>query len=287
MNPSRPRRARRIAGVGVVALLAGIAACYAPSAADATVTSFALSPHAGPPGAVVHVSGAGCNPGLLGSEQTDFVNVTAPSLRVLVRVPVGADGSWSGSFTVPADGIEGAAPVAAACISSGLSSLTTTYTPQTFTVTRPPPTTPGTSTTRPRSSTTHGTNPSNRHPATTVFVPDHPSVVVGVPSSAPHVTDGTTGPGVTNPADSGTGTGSHAASTSRPGSGAPTHSVSPGSATLQQADLGSYAGSGDGGGLGWLSGLLLLALLIAACGATVLIRRARRAREAAAESETA
>ena len=44
------------------------------------MVAFALAPQAGPPGTVVHVSGAGCSPGLLDSSDTDFVSVAAPSL---------------------------------------------------------------------------------------------------------------------------------------------------------------------------------------------------------------
>src|SRR5690349_14528601 len=126
---NRSRRARRVAGVGVAALLVGFAVGFAAPVADAAVTAFALSPHAGPPGPVVQVSGAGCNPGLLGSAQTDFVSVTAPSMGVLVRIPTHANGTWSGSFTVPASASAGAAAVSASCVSGGLSSLTTIYTP--------------------------------------------------------------------------------------------------------------------------------------------------------------
>jgi hypothetical protein len=283
MNRSRPRRARRVAGTGLIALLAGFAACYAPPAADAAITAFALSPHAGPPGTVVHVSGAGCNPGLLGSSQTDFVSVNAPTLRVVLRAPVSANGSWSGSFTVPADGGSGSsAAVAAVCVSSGLQSLTTIYSPQTFTVTAPPATTtPGTSTTRPG---TGGTTPGST-PTPGTLRPDHPSTVVADPSAGPHVTGDTAGTRVTSPGDTGSPAGSHAPSTTGPASGKTKHSASAGAATLQQADLGSYVGSGDESGLGWLSGLLLLALLIAAIGAPSMIWRARRARKAATDGE--
>jgi hypothetical protein len=257
-------------------VLAGLAASYAPPGADAAVTTFALSPRSGPPGTVVHVSGAGCNPGLLGPPGNDFVTVTAPTLRVVVRVPVkDANGSWSGTFAVPAGSRTGTAgPVTASCVSSGLSSLTTTYKPQTFTVTAPPATTSGTSTTRPRSTTTPSTNPA-----------DHPSTVVGRPPVAPHVT-GDTGTRVSSPGDTGGPAGSNAPSTTR-GPGKPKHSASGGPASLQQVDLGSYVGSVGNDGLGWLSWLLLFALLIGAGGASSLIRRARRARESAAESETA
>jgi len=284
MNRSRPRRACRVAGTGVVALLAGFAACYAPPAADAAVTAFTLSPHAGPPGTVVHVSGAGCNPGLLGSPQTDFVSVTAPTLRVSVRVPVSANGSWSGAFTVPADGGSGSsATVTAVCVSGGFASLTTIYSPQTFTVTAPPATTtPGTSTTRPGS---RGTTPGTTRPGHpgTVFVPDYPSTVVGMPSGNPHVTPDTAG---TGPGDTGSHAESHATSTTR-APGKTKDAASGGPAALQQVDLGSYVGSGYDSGLGWLGGLLLLSLLIAAIGAALMIWRARRARRAATEGDVA
>jgi len=66
-----------VVGAAVLAVLAGVAACYAPPPAEAAITTFTVSPAAGPPGTVVHVSGAGCNPGLLGSAETDFVSVSA------------------------------------------------------------------------------------------------------------------------------------------------------------------------------------------------------------------
>jgi hypothetical protein len=278
---NRSCRARRVAGTGLVAMLAGLAACYAAPAADAALTAFTLAPHSGPPGTVVQASGTGCNPGLVGSAQTDFVSVTAPTLRVVVQIPVHANGTWAGSFTVPANADAGRVAVGAVCVTGGFPTLTTTYSPQTFTVTASPPTTPGTSTTRPGSSTT-STNPPH-HPSTTVFVPDHPTVVVGAPSTSPPVTADTAG---TSPGGAGTIAGSHETSTSSRGPGKVKGSAAAGSATLAQADLGSYFGTGGDGGLGWLSWLLLLALLVAAGAATMLIRRARRARRAAIHGET-
>jgi hypothetical protein len=283
MNRSRPRLARRVAGAGVVALLAGFAACYAPPAADAAVTTFALSPQAGPPGTVVHVSGAGCSPGLLDSADTDFVRVTAPTLGVVLRAAVSASGAWSGSFTVPADGGSGSSAVTAVCVSSGLLSLTTIYSPQTFTVTSPPATTkPGPSTTRPvPGGTTPGSTPTPaRHR------PGHPSTVVGAPSAGPHVTGDTAGTRGTSPAAPGAPAASHAPSTAR-GPGDTKPSASAGPAALPQVDLGSYVGSGYDSELGRLAGLLLLSLLIAAIGATFMIWRARRARRAATEVDVA
>jgi hypothetical protein len=282
VNRSRPRLARRVAGPGLVALLAGFAACYAPPAADAAITPFALAPQAGPPGTVVHVSGAGCSPGLLDSPKTDFVRVTAPTLGVVLRAPVSASGAWSGSFIVPADGGSGSSAVAAVCVSSGLLSLTTIYSPQTFTVTSPPSTTkPGPSTTRPGS---RGTTPASR-PTPGSNPPDHPSTVVGGPSAGPHVTGDTAGTRGTSPGAPSAPAASHAPSTTRAPVNAK-HSASAGPAALPQVDLGSYVGSGYDSGLGWLGGLLLLVLLIAAVGATFLIWRARRARNAAADGET-
>jgi len=270
-------------GVGLAGLLAGFVAGYGSPAADAAVTAFVLSPHAGPPGTVVQVSGAGCNPGLPGSAQTDFVAVTAAALGVVVKIPVHANGTWSGDFTVPATASSGAAEVAPICVSGALPSLTTIYMPQTFTVTAGPPTTPGT-TTPPAGSTTPRTKPSD-HP-TTVFVPDDPSVVVGVPSTNPQVTSDSAGTDGTSPGAPGSTAGSHATSTAPHAAGNGKRPAAAGSATLEQADLGSYGASADDGGLGWLSWLLLLALVSAAGGATVLIWRARRTRAAATDGET-
>src|SRR5579862_4697169 len=163
---TRPRRARCAASMGVVALLAGFAACYAPAVAGAGVTTFEMAPAAGPPGTVVRVGGTGCSPGLLASPQTDFVSLTAPTLRVALQLPVNASGAWHGSFTVPANATGAqaqSAPVAAHCFTSGEQSITTVYQPRSFTVTEAAPTPPGSSTT----TTTPGGND-------TVVVPRDP-----------------------------------------------------------------------------------------------------------------
>ena len=48
--------------VGVVALVAGLGVVGAAEPAGAAVTTFAMSPAAGPPGTVVHVRGRGARP---------------------------------------------------------------------------------------------------------------------------------------------------------------------------------------------------------------------------------
>jgi hypothetical protein len=65
------------------------------------------------------------------------------------------------------------------------------------------------------------------------------------------------------------------------------HGATADPATLQQAVLGSLTPSDRDDGLGWLGGLLLVALLIAASGAALLIRWARLAREAAVADDEA
>ena len=277
MSRSRAR-ARRVAGMGVVALLAGFAASYAPPAADAAITTFALSPRSGPPGTVVHVSGTGCTPGLLGSPQSDFVEVSAPTFKVTVRLPVSASGAWRGTFTVPPN-VALPSTVTATCVAGSVPSLTTIYTPRSFMVTSPAATT--TPTTKPH--TTHSTPTTRPKPPTegTVVVPGHPSVT-GAPTGNPHAPNDSSGGDGNRSAG-----GSPGAPTHRHAVGKTAHGATADPATLQQAVLGSLTPSDRDDGLGWLGGLLLVALLIAASGAALLIWRARLAREAAVADDEA
>ena len=227
--------------------------------------------------------------------------------RRRVRVPVASNGSWQGTFTVPATAVAAAtAPVAAVCVSGGLQSLMTIYTPQTFTVTRgepadddrrrtstPPPTTqPGTTPkrrarrrsgrARRRARTRRRSAPPTVGPATTLGPGDlggarRRGFGVGPRRQRDH--------GERRP----TGT-RRRATRRRAAKRARSRSSA---ATLQPADLGaSLDRRADGsGGLGWLGWLLLLALVVAASARPALDvarrggtrRRAdgRRARDAA------
>jgi hypothetical protein len=272
-----PTRTRKFAALGVVALVASFGVWFSAGAAQAAVTSFVVSPGSGPPGTVVHVSGSGCTPGLIGSKNANFVAVTATTLDVAFEAPVAPSGSWSGTFTVPAGARVGStAPVTAVCWSTGLPSLMTLYTPQSFRVTGASPTTNPPPTTGPGSGTTQ---PPGTTPGTIVTIPGDSATVISPPSGdgaigASGTPDGSGGSA--NAATPGTAAGGPAAN------GGGKRADAAGAATLQQADLGalSAAGTGDGG-LGWLGWALLLAVLLAAIGASGLIWRARQARESA------
>ncbi len=159
------RRALPLQLLAPAALLLALGWIWAGSA-GAAITSFTLSPTSGPPGTVVNISGAGCSPGLTVSSSSDYVAVSGPTKQASMRIPVRANGSWHGSFTVSANATAGTsplgAPVLALCVSDGLPSITTVYTPQTFTITAAPttttprttnPTTPTPTTHRPGSTT--------------------------------------------------------------------------------------------------------------------------------------
>ena len=303
----RRRRRSFVRLAGVVAA-AAIGALGSTGTAGAAITSFGVSPAAGPAGTVVHVSGSGCVPGLLSSSSTDFVTVTVPTLNVTLQAPVKSDGSWQGSFPVPASASAGSAPVVALCVSGGLESLLTIYIPQVFTVTAgsapptttttvapPPPTapvatpvpttpsapsgpgpTPATTapgappTTRP--GPTPSTAPrSNGHPRRPAGSPP-PTTRPGSLTGLPGATAGPAGPSSgTAPAAGGDPTARDVASRS----GRRAHRADP--ATLLPANLGASLVSGSGpAGLGWLGWLLLLALAIAAIATPAWLWRSRQ-----------
>jgi hypothetical protein len=269
----------------VVAVLVGVlvaAGWSAAGIADAAISPFTLSPAAGPAGTVVHVSGAGCSPGLTVSAANDYVAVTAPVLGVSMRVPAAANGSWNGSFAVPANAtpIPAGLPVAALCVSDGLPSLTTLYTPQTFTVTAPPTTTTPTTPTTPTSPTTPTTKPTTGStPPTNGGGPG--SGNGGGPGSTVPVFGGC--PPDPSGGNSGGGSGNAGSEPgeSRPG---PKSTVKIGdskaaraarAADLSVPELPAARVTGAGG-LGWLSWLLLIGLLVAAVAAPFWLRRSRR-----------
>jgi hypothetical protein len=254
--------------------------------ADAAITGFALSPTSGPPGTVVSVSGTGCSPGLTVSGASDYVTVTAPTLQIsTTRIATAANGSWHGSFTVPAGakGLGLGSLVAAVCTSNALPSLTTLYTPQTFTVTAPPavttPTTPTTPTTKPHGpgTTTPPTNGGNPP------VRGGPTSTVPVPGGVPDGSGANPGSGGGN---GGSKSGNGGSGSARPG---PTHIdvQRAAEASARAADLSTpelpAADTAGAGGLGWLAWLLLLALVVAAVGTPFWLRRSREP-EAAADA---
>jgi len=255
----RVTRTRRYA-VGVVAVVAALSVVAGPvEPAGAAVTTFTMAPAAGPPGTVVHVRGRGCAPGVIGSSRSNYVAVTATTLDVAFRAPVKADGSWKGTFAVPASGpgaFGPAAPVTAACISTGVVSLTTIYTPQAFAVTAvSPPSTGGPPTTG---------KPSDG----TVVIPGHTTTVISVPPSSGRGASG----GVAAQGDAQPGAGRADGKAKRDAT-----ANAPEPATLQPVGIDARSAAGTGGaGLGWLGWMLLLVLLVAALGASGYAWHARR-----------
>lgn len=236
-------------------------------------TSFDMSPTSGPPGTSVKVSGHGCTPGLLPGPN-DFVAVTAATLDVATRVPVKKDGSWRGSFKVPPSANVGAARVTATCVSDGLSSLTTIYTPRTFVVTSKSSTTP---TTKPKptpptkTSPGPGPTPPNADGGTTAAPTDGNNTSSTAPVSGSVPAGGPTGPsGSSGEHVSGA---SGAASTS--GAHHPTTVGKIDRVALSAPELPAASVS-DAGGLGWVAWALLLAVIFAAVSSPFLLRRIRR-----------
>ena len=276
------RRVPATAGAGsrvAVVVFAVLAAGWwsFSGSAGAAVLAFVLAPTSGPPGTHVDVSGTGCSPGLTLSS-SDFVAVAVPAFDVTVQRPVEADGSWHGTFKVPADAVAGDAAVAVVCVTDGLPSLTTLYTPQTFTVTtaspttttsQPPSTTGGTTPT-----TTGGTTPKPGTPTTGGEPPpgtgggSEPSTTVptseGVPSGGPNG-----GPGG---GEAGNKSGAGARPVKADVDRAPRRATR--AADLRAPEL-SAARINDMSELDWLAWTLLIALVAAAVAAPLLLRRLR------------
>ena len=284
--------------IALVALFGAIAVWCTGGVAAAAVTNFTMTPDSGPPGTVVHVSGTGCTPGLLASIGTDFVTLTATTLNLATRAPVAANGSWQASFTVPASaaGVM-PTPVDAVCVSSGIQSLLTIYTPQVFSVTAATTTTGGTNpaqggTTNSAPPATNGGGAGGTTP-TSPENPSHPKPTHPKPTTSPGSTVAAPGggngggaggapPGDIGSVTIGTAT-SVAARNQAVHQGAPAASagkqrtVAVAAATLQPADLGAaLTPTTDGGGLGWLAWLLLIALALAVVGVPAWLWRSRR-----------
>ncbi|MDQ1510494.1 MAG: hypothetical protein QOG50_2338 [Actinomycetota bacterium] len=250
------------------------------------VSSFTLAPTSGPPGTVVNVSGKDCSPEFTNSASSDYVAIEAPTLQVNdMQIPVHKKGSWHGSFRVPAGASTGvAAPVAALCFTDTLPSLTTWYTPQTFTVTAPAPTTTTRPTTTTPGTTTPTTPTTNKPNGTTPPTRGGPSPDGGGGSGStgpafggfpPGTSGGNTGGGTDNTGSDNGGAGTTRSSTTKRAAG---RTAAARAADLSVPELPAARVAGASG-LGWLSWLLLLALIVATVGTPFWLRRSRRSED--------
>jgi hypothetical protein len=275
------QRRRALAGVALIATLVAIGSWCATGIAQAAITTFAMSPTSGPSGTVVHVSGTGCVPGLVASSDSNFVTVTATTLDLYLHVPVGSNGSWQATFTVPSTGDAGlaalAAPVATACVSSDLEALSTVYTPQTFSVTASTATPPTGDTTP-----TGGTKPTGGDPTPTTG-PHHGDGGTAGPTPHGHAPGPVSTPGSSAPTgepilvgvpdnvrDGISGVLGNAGTANKTAAQGDQRDGSAAAATLQPADLGASLASSPGsgsGGLGWIGWSLLLLVAVAALSA--------------------
>jgi hypothetical protein len=266
-----------LATIGVAIVVSG-----ATPASGIGVTTFSMSPASGPGGTTVSVSGAGCAPGLLLSSSQDRVVVTLASVPAAsVQIPVSSGGGWSGSVTVPGNAAAGSAPVTALCLTDGLQSLLTIYSPQTFTVTAGPtaPTTQPVTTTVPAAThqptatlppPTGGPTPTTRPGSTPTT---QPAVGGGGPVGGPGGGSSTPGGGTAGPASpGGSGASPGARHQGAPGTRAGTVSVA---ADLRSPNLASADVAADGRGLGWIGWLALALLLAGLAGGGLLFRRYR------------
>jgi hypothetical protein len=223
-----PRRRGTLGAVVALAVIA-VASLAIRGVAGAAVQSFSVSPSSGPPGTVVDVSGTACSPGITVTPTQDYVKISSTTLSLSTNIPVAANGSWHGSFTVPSNAPAAAGLILAVCFTNALPSLTTTYTPQEFTVTGNPATT---TTTTPN---TLPTTPTTARQTTITPPPTTPGTSGPGGTPTTHPTNGST-PGSTGGGNGGGGTGDGG---SRGGGGS-----------------GSPGGSGIGGSTGSTSGAI-------------------------------
>ena len=131
---SAPTTAVTTSGESTSSTAATVPPCTAPP--DTTPATapprppFDVSPTLGPPGTRLLVRGAGCNQRLV------LVNVTTlarDDLLAVERIPVDAEGRWSGTLTIQTNAPPGVYNVNAFCAETDV--VTVDYTSQTFTVT--------------------------------------------------------------------------------------------------------------------------------------------------------
>jgi hypothetical protein len=264
-------RARAVLCCAAALVTVGAWATGVAGAAITAISSFDLSPTSGPPGTTVNFAGTACSPGLTREAESDYAEITAPAFHVSMRAPVADNGSWHGSFKVPANAPTGLPSlVLAVCYSDGWPSFTTIYSAQTFTVTAPPSTTT---------------------PTTTSTTPTTPTTKPGGSGGTTPPTNGDPGPGGGNepgstapafggfPPDSSGDNTRGGAATKPPGTkkadvSRATHRAAR-AADLSVPGLPAAQVSGTGG-LGWLAWLLVLVLVVSAVGAPFWLRRSRR-----------
>jgi hypothetical protein len=273
MFPEMPPRLVRLRHLlrALVGAIVGTAfvIVIAPNAGAAGVVSFSMSPTSGPPGTTVHVSGSGCAPGLVLQSSQDFAEIAASTLvPATVRIPVGADGSWSGSFAIAANAPAAPAGVQPFCVSDGVQSLTTIYRPQVFTVTAAPNTPPPTTTPTTRGGSggggTGGSGGSGGGGTTPPGSGGTTPPGSGGGSSGGSGGGTGSGSGIGNGASgtAGAGTAANGAS-GQNGNGAPGAKDATGAADLASPNLTAERTAAHHSGLGWLLWLLLALAIVA------------------------
>jgi hypothetical protein len=264
-----PLNGQRALRVGATTFVLVICA-FAPARSAGAIglpTSFNMSPSSGPVGTTVNVSGTGC---------TGFVSrtvtVTASTVpQTLLNASAAADGSWHGSFSIPAGTPAAPVAVVALCLSDG---LPLAYTPKTFTVTGSLlPTTPALpSTTLPGATLPATTTPDipggpgspNSSTSSSVAVPPG-RIDRGAPGRIDRTGGGARGDGTSGRGSSGATAPGKDGSKSGPGTRA---------AELRSPELSASRG-GDGGDLGWLLWVLALSVPIGGFALCIWMRRAR------------
>jgi uncharacterized membrane protein YgcG len=277
---SRPARPA-IVGRGILPLvLVGLVLVGSPGRAGAAVLGFGMSPASGPAGTIVQVSGTGCAPAITLSPTEDHVKVSSTTLALSTDIAVAANGSWHGTFAVPANAPALPGLVTALCFTNGLPSLTTIYTPRTFTVTGPLlPTTPVTTPTVPTTPTTETAQHTTTTTTGSFVTPTTPGATTVTPGTGPGATGGGPGrggggrPGAGNVGGGGpTGGGGNSHSVPGRGTSGSSPAVDGRAATAAALENPELASSNTGPGhssSAWIFWLVLLALVI---GAGLLLR---------------